>query len=176
MSSRFTVVNAPARQPGHCWITKTSVGPFIDTGIDLSLDRIDRGRIYLSIDVLREMAQTAGLFDEKEPVTVELKRKQWYNEGYEAAIKEMSQDVINRFTGHISHNVVGVSGNAAMVAPEGNYASFGAAIAGAEGTATGASESFEDVGGSELEGASVSSSERPVGVSTDSSDDDQYRL
>lgn len=176
MTSRFTVVNAPAREPGHCWITKTSVGPFIDTGVDLSLDRIDRGRIYISVDVLREMAQLAGLFEEKEPPTVELKRKQWYNEGYQAAMKEMQEDVINRFAGHISHNAVGISSNAAMVAPESNYAAFGAAVAGAEGTATGASESFEDVGGFELEGASIGSSERSVGVSTDSSDDAQYRL
>lgn len=174
--SRFALVTAPAREPGHCWITKTSIGPFVDTGIDLSIDRIDRGRIYISIDALREMAQIAGLFEEKEPITAELKRKQWYNEGYQAAMKEMSEDVINRFASHISHNAVGVAGNAAMVAPEGNYASFGAAVASAEGAATGASESFEDVGGSELEGASVGSSERPVGVSADSSDDAQYRL
>ena len=167
MSSRFNVVQAPPREPGHCWITKTSIGPFVDTGIDLSIDKIDRGRIYISVDALREMAQVAGLFDEKEPVTVELKRKQWYDQGYNDAMKEMSNDAVSRFIEHTSRNLVGIAGNTAMVEPASNFTSAGAAVASVESAATGTPESFEDDGGLEFEGASVGSVERSVGVSTD---------
>lgn len=176
MSSRFNVVTAPPREPGHCWITKTAVGPFVDTGVDLSIDRIDRGRIYISVDALREMAQVAGLFDEKEPVTVELKRRQWYEEGYNDAMKEMSNDAVNRFIDHISSGSVGFAGGAAVVESKSNFTSAGAAVASVEGATAGTSEIVEDDGGLEFESASVSGVERPVGVSTDSSDDAQYRL
>ena len=176
MTSRFNLVQAPAREPGHCWITKTAIGPFVDTGIDLSLDKIDRGRIYISVDALREMAQIAGLFDEKEPVTVELKRKQWYDQGYNDAMKEISNDAVDRFIGHISRNTVGLVGNTAMVEQSSNLASFGAAVSSAEEPAAGTSESTEAYGGSQLEGTSVGSRKRSSGVSTNSSDDAQYRL
>lgn len=176
MSSRFNVVQAPSREPGHCWITKTAIGPFVDTGIDLSLDKIDRGRIYISVDALREMAQIAGLFGEKEPVTVELKRKQWYDQGYNDAMKEMSSDAVDRFIGHISRNTVGLIGNTAMVEQSSNLASFGAAVSSAEEPTAGTPESVEDTGGPELESASVSGSKRSAGVPTNSSDDAQYRL
>jgi len=74
-TSRFSVTDAPSNSPGVCYITRTSVGPFIDTGVDMSTQVIDRGRLYLAVDVIREMAQLAGLFEEERPVTVELLEK-----------------------------------------------------------------------------------------------------
>jgi hypothetical protein len=176
MSSRFTIVEAPPKDPGHCWITKTSVGPFIDTGIDLSVAKIDRGRIYISFDALREMAQTAGLFDESPPVSVELRKREWYEQGYNDAVKEFSGDAVNRFIEHVSRNSVGVAGNAAMVESRSHLASVGAAVSGFEEPTAGTSEGNQDVGGFEFESASVGSVERSSGVSTNSSDDDEYRL
>jgi hypothetical protein len=176
MTSRFTVVTAPPQQPGHCWITHTSVGPFVDTGVDVSVGKIDRGRMYISVDILREMAQVAGLFDEKTPVGVELRQKEWFDKGYQQAMEEVSNDAVSRFIEHASRNLVGVTGNTAMVESASNHSSAGAAVPSVEGAAAGTSEGVEDDGGFELEGASVGSVERSVGVSTNSSDDDQYRL
>ena len=176
MTSRFTVVQAPPQQPGHCWITHTSVGPFVDTGVDVSVGKIDRGRMYISVDILREMAQVAGLFDEEQPVTVELRQKEWFDKGYQQAMEEVSNDAVSRFIEHASRNLVGTTGNTAMVESASNLASAGAAVPSVEGSTAGTSEGVEDDGGFELEGASVGSVERSVGVSTNSSDDDQYRL
>jgi hypothetical protein len=176
MSSRFNLVEAPAQQPGHCWISRTAVGPFVDTGVDVSVGKIDRGRMYISIDVLREMAQVAGLFGEEQPATVDLRKREWYEKGYQAAMEEMSNDAVSRFIEHASRNLVGVAGNTAMVDSANNLASVGAAVPSVEESTAGASEGFEDDGGLELEGASTGSVKRSSGVSTNSSDDERYRL
>lgn len=60
--SRFKVVNVAERSPGVDYITKTSVGPFIDTGVDIQLPDGRRfGRIYLSKDTVAEMARELGI-------------------------------------------------------------------------------------------------------------------
>lgn len=174
--SRFSLVQAPPREPGHCWITKTAVGPFIDTGIDLSVKVIDRGRIYISIDALREMAQVAGLFDEEEPKTVGLQRKKWYDEGYNDALKEFSNESVDRFIEHISRNSVGAASNAAVVAPAGHFTTAGAAVPQPEDIAAEQQPIIEESDGSEQQGAEPSVVEGPVGVSTDSSNERNYRL
>lgn len=176
MTSRFSVVQAPPKDPGHCWITKTSVGPFIDTGVDLSLAKVDRGRIYISFDALREMAQVAGLFDEGEPKTAGLKKKQWYEQGYNDAMKEISDNAIDRFIEHIGNHSAGAASDAAVVAPAGHLSTAGAAIPGPEDSTAGAPEVDQDFGGSEWESASASSVERPASVPADSSDGAEYRL
>lgn len=176
MSSRFQLTNAPVKTPAVCWITRSGVGPFIDTGVDVSVGQIDRGRIYLSVDAIREMAQVAGLFEEKEPATVELKKQQWYDLGYNDAIKELSGDAVNRFIEHVSRNTVGDADSATVVASAGHLSTAGAAIPGPEDFAAGKPEVNQEFGGSELEGASVGGVERPVSVSTNSGDESQYRL
>lgn len=67
-ASRFQVVDQAIRNPGTCLLTQTPTGPFIDTGLDLGLgDRgAFRGRVYLSVDAVREMAEQFGLFDSYE--------------------------------------------------------------------------------------------------------------
>lgn len=62
MASRFKVIDAPTLAPAIDYVTGTAVGPFIDTERDI-VDQAGRilGRIYLSKDTVREMAQELGL-------------------------------------------------------------------------------------------------------------------
>lgn len=78
--------------PGVDWVTKSSVGPFIDTGVDLSTGGIiDRGRVYLSKDTIKEMAGQLGLFEE-----LEAKLEDRYDAGYRDGIKETIGGDISR--------------------------------------------------------------------------------
>jgi hypothetical protein len=174
--SKFFLTDAPAMAPGVCWVTKTSVGPFIDTGVDLSLRVIDRGRIYLSVDALREMAQVAGLFDEKEPISVELKKQEWYDRGYNDAIKELDQDVINSFVGHVSRNAVGVASTTALVESAGHTTAAGAAVPGPSDATAGTPENSSGVDKVKRKSSSTGSVKRPASVSANSSDESNFRL
>lgn len=62
MTSRFKVVDAPVLAPAVDYVTGTAVGPFVDTERNV-IDQAGRilGRIYLSKDTVREMAQELGL-------------------------------------------------------------------------------------------------------------------
>lgn len=84
--SRFQLVETPALMPGECWITKTSVGPFIDTQTDVPLER--RGRVYISIDALREMAFEAGLFEGLVP-------KNYVDEAYSRGYADATEENLN---------------------------------------------------------------------------------
>ncbi len=176
MTSPFSVVQAPPREPGHCWFTKTAVGPFVDTGVDLSVARIDRGRIYISFDALREMARVAGILDEEEPKTVGLRKKQWYEEGYNDAVKEFSDGSVDRFIEHISRNVAGSSADATMVASEGHLSTAGAAIPEPVDTAGVAQQVDENVDGFEQQGTESVVLEGSASLSTGPSDDGNFRL
>lgn len=68
-ASRFRLVEQATAQPGFCLITKSDKGPFVDVGLDLNkFDGIfaeaNLARVYLSVAVLRELAEGAGLFEE----------------------------------------------------------------------------------------------------------------
>jgi hypothetical protein len=162
--------------PGVCWITKSGVGPFIDTGIDLSLHVVDRGRMYISVDVIREMAQLAGLFDETAPVSVELRKKELYDQGYRDALEEMNKDVINNFVERVVSNSVFAAGAATTLAPENNHTTAGAAIPDVAGTDAGTQQDSADVSKTERKSPGARSVKRPVGVSTNSSDESNFRL
>lgn len=174
--SRFFLVDAPPLDPGVCWITKTSKGPFIDTGVDLSKTVVDRGRIYLSVDVIREMAQLAGLFDEGEPKTAGLKKKQWFEEGYNAAIKELQNDVVNNFVERVIGSAADTVGAAESVAPSGHLSTAGAAIPEPEQASGDAPQVDSNVDEPERKSASLSRFKRPSRVSTSSGDESTYRL
>jgi len=176
MTSRFSVVTAPARDPGVCYVTRTSVGPFIDTGIDMSTTVIDRGRLYLSVDVIREMAQVAGLFDEGKSVSVALQEKEWYDRGYNEAIKELKNDVVDNFVQRVLIDSASNVSNAAPVAPESNDDTAGAAISGAEDTVGGAHKVTKVNDGPQRKGTGTGSIKRPVSVSTNPSDESEFRL
>lgn len=60
VSSRFELVAAPAMAPAEDIITRTTVGPFVDTGA-FTVPGPQRRRIYLSVETIRELAETAGI-------------------------------------------------------------------------------------------------------------------
>ena len=174
--SRFFLTDAPALAPGVCWITKTGVGPFIDTGVDLSLHVIDRGRIYIAVDTLREMAQLAGLFDETAPVSVELRKQEIYNQGYKDALEEMNKDVISNFVERVVSNPAFTASGAAVVAPEIDNTAAGAAVPDSASANVGTPEDGADSDEMERKSSSPRSVKRPARVSTNSSDDANFRL
>lgn len=174
--SRFFLTDAPALSPGVCWITKTSKGPFIDTGVDLSKTVVDRGRIYLSVDVIREMAQLAGLFDEQEPVSVELKKKQWYDQGYNDAIKELQNDAVSNFVERVISNTALTAGAAISFAPESGGQIDAEPGTINEGPIADALQVNTDSDKPERKGAGVSRFKRPTRVPAGSSDESTYRL
>lgn len=174
--SRFTLTDAPAMSPGVCWITKTGVGPFIDTHVDLSLHVVDRGRIYISVDALREMAQVAGLFDETTPVSVELRKKEFYDQGYRDALEEMNKDVISNFVERVVSNSALTAGAAIPVEPESNHTTAGAAVPDSANADAGEPQDSADAGKTERKSSSTRSVKRPAGVSTNSSDESNFRL
>lgn len=65
-NGRYHLVESPQRMPGVDWITRTHIGPFIDTGLDIQFSQ--QGRFYISLSTLREMAEVAGFFDAPEDV------------------------------------------------------------------------------------------------------------
>lgn len=83
--SRYSVVSAAPMMPGTDWVTKSPNGPFIDTGVDIKFN--ERGRLYLSVETIREMAEIAGLFD-VEPVNQDAALAEQYELGRSAGIKE----------------------------------------------------------------------------------------
>jgi hypothetical protein len=174
--SRFFLTDAPAMSPGVCWITKTGVGPFIDTGVDLSLHVVDRGRIYISVDAIREMAQIAGLFDETAPVSVELRKKEIYDQGYKDALEEMNKDVINNFVERVVSNSALAAGAATSVAPESTHTTAGAAVADVANANAGAQQDSADADKAKRKSSSTGSVKRSASVSTNSSDDANFRL
>lgn len=174
--TRFFLTDAPAMSPGVCWITKSGVGPFIDTGIDLSLHVVDRGRMYISVDALREMAQIAGLFGEEQPVSVELRKKEFYDLGYNDALKEMNKDVISNFVERVVGNAASSAGAATVVAPESHHTAAGAAVADAPSTDAGEQQDGADTGKVERKSSGSRSVKRPAGVPTNSSDESNFRL
>lgn len=82
--SRYTVIDTAALPPGACWISKNPQGPMIDTGVDILFN--ERGRLYLSVESIKEMARVAGLFDKTDEQ--ELEDHAIWNAGYAAGVKE----------------------------------------------------------------------------------------
>ena len=83
---RWMLVDAPALQPGVDFITKSPNGPFIDTGLDVKFEQ--RGRMYLSVETIREMAQVAGLLEAKSAREKRLYDIETFQKGYEQGLRE----------------------------------------------------------------------------------------
>jgi hypothetical protein len=58
------MTNAPTLQPAVDYLTRSSVGPFIDTGRDApAASGRGKDRIYISLDTLTHMADVAGVIN-----------------------------------------------------------------------------------------------------------------
>lgn len=123
---RWAVVDAPALQPAVDFITKSPNGPFIDTGLNVTFEM--RGRVYLSVETIREMAEIAGLLKSNDAIEKVLHDSAVENRGYERGLKE-SEELIGKLTavvsrlsapdyGSVLHNVEIVEDNEADAGDE----------------------------------------------------------
>lgn len=90
MVSRFSLTTHPVRQPANDIVTGGTVGPFIDTGRELKFQ--DKGRVYLSVSTVKEMAEVAGLSSGISEQKLENDVRAAFQEGYAKAIEEMDSE------------------------------------------------------------------------------------
>lgn len=83
---RWQMIDAPTLSPGVDFVTRSPNGPFLDTGINLTVE--NRGRVYLSVETIREMAEIAGILKINNAQEKALYDLEIYNRGYEAGLKE----------------------------------------------------------------------------------------
>jgi len=98
-AQRWTLTDAPTLQPAVDFITKTPNGPFIDTGLNVTFEQ--RGRIYLSVETIKEMAEVAGLLESKNAQEKNLHDEENYNRGYERGLRD-SEELVGKLTSIIS--------------------------------------------------------------------------
>ena len=103
-AQRWVLTDAPTLQPAVDFITKTPNGPFIDTGLNVTFEQ--RGRMYLSVETIKEMAKVAGLLENKNAQQLTLHDRDMYNRGYEAGLKE-GEDLVNKLMGITSRLAAG---------------------------------------------------------------------
>lgn len=165
MTSRFSVVDVPVLAPGHCWVSRTTDGPFIDTGIDIGRMHIERGRLYLSFDVIREMAREAGVINEGKPVSVTLREKELYEKGYSDALKENYGNILNNLADRIGPSILDAFDSAVEGTPEA-----------VEDVAGGTHKADETASKPQRKSTSTGSVKRPTSIPADTSDESAYRL
>lgn len=61
--ARYEITDAPTKQPAVDYVTGSGVGPFIDTGRDITFGERKLGRIYLSKSTVAEMAREFGIIE-----------------------------------------------------------------------------------------------------------------
>lgn len=62
----YQIVTHPDRAPAVDFITRTSIGPFVDTGVDVLMrsqpgNPVIQERVYLSFSTITQLAQLAGV-------------------------------------------------------------------------------------------------------------------
>ena len=95
----FVLVDKPEHQPGVDFLTRSGVGPFVDTGIDV----VRRGqpglpfvteRVYLSVATIKSLAAVAGINStetpEREETLIALGKAEFMKEGYGERIVELA--------------------------------------------------------------------------------------
>ena len=92
---RWTVTDAPTLQPAVDFITKSPNGPFIDTGLNVTFEM--RGRVYLSVETIKEMAEIAGLLENKNAQEKSLYEAGIYNLGYKDGLNE-GKELLGKLT------------------------------------------------------------------------------
>lgn len=106
-ASRYQFVETATMLPGFDFVTKGITGPFIDTGRDVNF--AETGRVYLSVDTVREMAQNAGLFEHEVHDNAE-SFQNGFDAGYAAALKErdtiddLARDLADRLGRAAAHS------------------------------------------------------------------------
>lgn len=147
-SGRFHLVEAPALLPANDFITKTTVGPFIDTGApirdtydDVTKRVIGNGRLYIAVSTIREMAEVAGLFDAPQDVEAFLdglearftgdQLQNEYNRGYDAAVKENLVGHLRDVAGELVAAADRLTGSPNFLRPEVDAAVPAPVVAGA---------------------------------------------
>jgi len=86
-AGRYQLIETAISAPGYDWITRSEKGPFIDTGLEVKFSEF--GRLYLSVDTVREMADAAGLFNEQGETDAQVAaHAAEYFRGYSDAVKE----------------------------------------------------------------------------------------
>jgi hypothetical protein len=103
-AQRWKLTDAPILQPAVDFITKTPNGPFIDTGFDVPFEL--RGRVYLSVETIKEMATVAGLLESKNAQEKNLHDEANYNRGYEDGLKE-GNELVSKLMGITGRLVAG---------------------------------------------------------------------
>lgn len=96
---RWSMTDAPTLMPAEDFLTKSTNGPFIDTGIDVKFER--RGRIYLSVETIREMAEVAGLLESKNAQEKSLHDLDIYNQGFKEGLAE-GADLVGKLSNVLS--------------------------------------------------------------------------
>lgn len=104
--SRFTVTESPLLQPGCDFITGGINGPFIDTGRRLRTQEFRAGKhVYISFDVVAEMARVAGLIKEPKRLTGDKRYEQGVADGYAEAMREVNSDLFRDMAEHLGYIV-----------------------------------------------------------------------
>lgn len=90
---RWSMTDAPTLLPAVDWITRSPNGPFLDTGINIAVE--NKGRVYLSVETIKEMAEIAGLLETKTAQEKSLHDIAQFEEGYKKGIEE-GKDLVDR--------------------------------------------------------------------------------
>jgi hypothetical protein len=96
---RWSITDAPVLQPAVDFITKSPNGPFIDTGMDVTFEQ--RGRLYLSVETIKEMAEVAGLLNNKNAQELSLHELEIANEAYARGLRD-NEELVGKLSSIIS--------------------------------------------------------------------------
>lgn len=191
-AGRFHLVGEAIQAPGVCWVTKTEKGPFIDTGLSIAFGEF--GRLYLSVEVVREMALVAGVIGGELSVPAQMRSQENYQRGYDLATKENIsgnlRELVDRLVGVVdrldgvpyfgdteaSPMVAVENASEPSVDDEAEPAVFVTVRDTEPVDAEGADEATEDSGRSDRQSDGPSDDDRPVSLPSNTSDVNPFRI
>lgn len=118
----YVVVENPTQLPAVDFLTKSAVGPFVDTGVDAKFGERKVGHIYLSKSTIAELAELIGITN----TATEQQLEAAYNRGKFDALQEGLGDDLSRVADAFTR-----WGAALAADPAGSSADLGAAQASA---------------------------------------------
>lgn len=134
MTSRFRLVTHPAKQPACDIVTSGTAGPFIDTGRDLKFQ--DKGRVYLSVPVLKEMAIEAGIASDYTAKDMKEAEEAAFNRGYWAALEENQIELLRDSLDRLAQRIDSVLDSGIAVgdpSDEGDDSAVGGSVKASDG-------------------------------------------